>query len=403
MISRIFNPLIYLEKHRSVLLLGPRGTGKTALISSILSGARDPAEYDFISIDLLQGGDFKRYVGNPEQLTKEVLALEQKSKAKSLIVIIDEVQKIPSLLDEVHHLIESSKGRVVFLLSGSSARKLRRGGANLLAGRALSCQYYPLNILEVDLDLDRALRFGTMPAVYLDPSGLEVQSLESYVSTYLREEIQQEALVRGVERFAKFLEFAGQQNGQPINFAKLGRSIGIPGKTVADYYGILSDTLLTTELPGWSESVKRQLLQAPRYYFFDCGVLNAINGYLRVELRHGGYLYGNLFETFVLNQLVAANSYLSKGFRFFYWRDKDGHEVDLLLARNQFEPLLAIEIKSGTAPKASDCPGFTRLSEDYPNIRKICACNSPRSYFDQEIEFLPWKSLVQEIQTLGGN
>ena len=283
------------------------------------------------------------------------------------------------------------------MLTGSSARKLKRGGANLLAGRAISCQYFPLSELEIALDLNRALLFGTMPGVYLDTTALEIQTLESYVSTYLREEIQQESLVRGIERFAKFLEFAAQQNGQPVNFAKLGKNLGIAGKTVAEYYSILSDTLLATEITGWSESVRRQLFQAPRYYFFDCGVLNAINGYLRVELRQGGFLYGNLFETFIVNQLIAANHFASLGLKFFYWRDKEGREVDLILARNQFEPLLAVEIQSSSMPQPDDCPGFQAFSEEYPEIPRICVSSTPRGSSAEGIDFLPWQDLVKSL------
>lgn len=397
MISRALNILKYLDKKKSVLLLGPRGTGKTALIQSLLKTAQQPHQRS-LSIDLLRGGDFQRYIGHNEQLTKEVEALLNKDPGNEFVtVFIDEVQKLPDLLNEIHYLIEKYKGRLVFMLSGSSARKLKRRGANLLAGRALSCHFFPLTELELNLDLDRALKVGTMPGVYLDQSNLEIETLDSYVSTYLREEIQQESLVRGVERFAKFLEFASQANGQPINFAKLGRSVGIAGKTIADYYGILTDTLIATEIPGWSESVRRQLLQAPRYYFFDCGVLNAINGYLRVDLRRGGFLYGNLFETFIVNQLLATNHYLSLGLKFYYWRDKDGQEIDLILARNQFEPLVAVEIKSSEAPTAADCPGFSRLMEDYPNIKKICACATPREYSDANIDFIPWQLAVKNL------
>ena len=400
MISRALNPLIYIDKMKSILLLGPRGTGKTALIREVVNARSAEIGDQLIQIDLLRGGDFQRYLGHTEQLTKEVDALiKRKPGASKVLVVIDEVQKIPTLLDEAHFLIEKYKNQIVFLLTGSSARKLKRGGANLLAGRAVSCHFFPLSELEISLELGRALQFGTMPGVYLDTTALEIQTLESYVSTYLREEIQQESLVRGIDRFAKFLEFAGQHNGQPVNFSKLGKSLGIAGKTVADYYSILADTLLATEIPGWSESVRRQLLQAPRYYFFDCGVLNAINGYLRVEMRQGGFLYGNLFETFVVNQLIAANHFSSLGLKFFYWRDKEGREVDLVLARNQFEPVLAIEIKANPLPQPEDCGGFRPFSEEYPKIPKICACTTPRPYAVGDVNFVPWQDLAKSLSS----
>jgi predicted AAA+ superfamily ATPase len=157
----------------------------------------------------------------------------------------------------VHLLIESYKGAIVFLLTGSSARKLKRGGANLLAGRAITQYLHPLSASELAIDLSRALTIGTLPGIYLE-QGLETATLESYVSTYLREEIQQESLVRGIDRFTRFLDFAAQINGEPVNFAKLGQQCGISGKTAADYYSILADTMLAKQLPGWSHSVKKQ-------------------------------------------------------------------------------------------------------------------------------------------------
>ena len=397
MITRAFNPLELLNKKKSILLLGPRGTGKTALIEKFLEEDAKKL-YNILAIDLLQGGDFQRYLTNPNQITKEVDELVLRfGKKQSIVVSIDEVQKVPSLLDEAHYLIEKYRGLVIFLLTGSSARKLKRGGANLLAGRAISCQLFPLSQLELDLSLSRALQFGTMPGIYLNDSELEIPTLESYVSSYLREEIQQESLVRGIERFSRFLELAAQNNGQPVNFSKLGKQLGLAGKTVGEYYSILSDTLVARELPGWSESVKRQLLQASKYYFFDCGVLNALNGYLRIDLREGGYVYGNLYETFILNQLLCVNSYHSLGLRFYYWREKEGREIDILIARNAFEPLLAIEIKSNAAPSKEDCPGFAPFGEEYPNVAKICACNTPRAYSDEGIHFIPWKELVLDL------
>lgn len=398
MIKRFFNPLDLLDKNKSILLFGPRGTGKTALINSLLAELDASQSTRTLQIDLLQGGDFLRYLHSPEHLTKEVSEIVSKlSQGQRIVICIDEVQKVPPLLDEVHHLIEKYKNKVVFLLSGSSARKLKRGGANLLAGRALSYQLFPLSQLEEDLSLSRALQLGTMPGVYLDNSGLEIETLESYVSTYLREEIQQESLVRGVERFARFLEFAAQNNGQPVNYSKLAKHLGAAPKTVIEYYSILSDTLISTAIPGWSESIKRQLLQAPKHYFFDCGVVNALNGYLRIDLRNGGYVHGNLFETLIVNQLLSANQYCSLGLRFYYWRDKDGREIDLVLARNIFEPVLAIEIKSGVRPSTEDCPGFAPFREEYPRVPLLCVCDTPRGYSEGGIKFLPWKELVTNL------
>lgn len=294
MISRRLNFLKLIEKGSSVLLLGPRGTGKTNLIKVSL-----PKMGQHLHIDLLRGGEYQRYLNAPERLGAEVKE-RLRNMDGNLVVAIDEIQKLPRLLDEVHALIEDHKGHLAFVLSGSSARKLRRGGANLLAGRALSNFLHPLHASELDLNLAKALRLGTLPAVYFATEEIAIPMLQSYVSTYLREEIQQESLVRAIDRFGRFLEYAGQVNGEPVNFSKLSKQIGVAGRTVAEYYSILVDTLIAVQLPGWSESVKKQLLQAPKFYFFDCGVLNAINGYLQMDLKESSFLYGRLFETFVI-------------------------------------------------------------------------------------------------------
>jgi predicted AAA+ superfamily ATPase len=388
MLQRSFNPLKLLDQMASVLLLGPRGTGKTALIATAFAGVANQ-----LRIDLLQGLEYQRYLNTPHKLGQELRSLLHSTKGE-VFVSIDEIQRVPSLLNEVHSVIEEFRGRVAFLLTGSSARKLRRSGANLLAGRAISCFLHPLHASELELDLTKSLRIGTLPGVYLGREELAIPTLESYVSTYLREEIQQESLVREIDRFSRFLEYAGQNNGEPINFTKLGKQSGIAGKTAQEYFSILVDTLVAHCLPGWSESVKKQLLQAPKFYFFDTGVLNAINGYLRVDLRESSFLYGRLFEAFIISQLIATNDYLSLGYRFFYWRDKNGREVDLIIARNVSTPLAAVEIKSSTSPTADDCSGFIAFQEDYPHVPRICVCNAPYTYTDQGISFIPWGEFV---------
>ncbi len=394
MISRMLNPLTLLQKNKSILLLGPRGTGKTALIRESLKQIENN-----IQIDLLRGDLFRRYLHEPILLEGEIKEKLARSQ-KQLTVSIDEIQKVPALLDEVHRLIEGYKNQLVFLLSGSSARKLKRGGANLLAGRAVTKELHPISQLETELNLLKALNVGTLPGIYFDDHALAIPTLDSYVSTYLREEIQQESLVRGIDRFSRFLEFAAQLNGEPANFAKLGKQVGIAGKTAQEYFMILVDTLIVHELPGWSQSIKKQLVQAPKYYFFDCGILNALNGYLRVDLRQGGFLFGKLFETFVINQLFSTNEYHNLGLRFFYWRDKNGREVDLVLARNVLEPVLAIEIKSNSNPSASDCSGLKAFEDDYPKVKQLCVCTTPRAYKEKNILFTPWQEAIVSLKSL---
>ena len=391
MIPRRLNILNLLMKKKSVLLLGPRGTGKTALLKSILDQSDSKVSYD-----LLQGDQYLRYVNKPSQLRLELEDYISKNKNLT-IVAIDEIQKIPALLDEVHSLIENYKKQLVFILSGSSARKLKRGDANLLAGRAITKELYPLSQLETDLKTISVTKYGALPEVYLSEQSLKIPFLDSYVLTYLREEIQQEALTRGIERFSRFLEMAAQLNSEPINYAKLGKQIGIAGKTVAEYFNILIDTLIVRQIPGWSHSVKKQLLQSPKYYFFDCGVLNAINGYLRAEISQNSFLFGKLFETFAVNQIFAANEYLELGLRFYYWREKNGNEVDLIIARNLLEPIAAVEIKSGIRPNAEDCSGFKFFSQDYPKVPKYCICQTAHAYSENHIKFIPWQEFILNL------
>jgi len=385
MLTRCQNILKILEKGRSTFLFGARGTGKTSLL--------DDSLHDWPSllrIDLLHGEAFQRYASRSEQLGAELRAHLKQTTHPLTLVAIDEVQKLPSLLDEVHSLIESYKGRAAFVLTGSSARKLKRGGANLLAGRALTRHLHPLSSMELDLDLSRALRFGTLPAIYLDTQAFEITTLEAYVSTYLREEIQAEALVRQVDRFARFLELAAQLNGEPINFAKLGRQCGVTTKTAQEYFSILVDTLICMRLDGWSHSIKRQLLQAPKFYFFDCGVVGALTGELRSEIKQSSFRFGRLFETFVIQEMVRRSDYLDLGLRFNYWRDKDGHEVDVIVSRTNSKPLLAIEIKSSSQPAAEDLTSLALFAAEYPDVPQYCLCTTPRAFTLGPVTALPW-------------
>ena len=232
---------------------------------------------------------FTRYLRNPGLFRKE---LEKEINSdRVLTVFIDEVQKLPSLLDEVHYLIEKYKHHIRFILTGSSARKLKRGGANLLAGRAWTLRLHPLSHKEIDLDLSKALRIGTLPAIYLEDEFPE-RTLRAYVETYLKEEIFQEAFVRKIEGFIRFLDIAGQMNGQSLNFTNIARECNISTKTAQQYFSILEDTLIAFRINAWSFSIRKQVRQAPKYYFFDCGVLNTIRGEIKIELRENSYRYG---------------------------------------------------------------------------------------------------------------
>ena len=387
----IFN--ILGKNSKSAFLFGPRGVGKTVLAQNYLSQVSF-----FESIDLLNLDTYRRYVSEPGLFRREIEQQRQKLSGKEkLTVLIDEVQKLPSLLDEVHYLIESSKGQIQFLLTGSSARKLKRSGANLLAGRAWTFKLHPLSSQELELDLHKALSVGTLPGFYQEPLSSAQRSLKAYVETYLREEIFQELLVRNISQFVRLLDMAGQSNGEPINFTSIARDSGVSPKTAQEYFSILVDTLIAFRIEGWSYSVRKQLRQSPKYYFFDCGVLNAITGELQTELKPKSYRYGKLFETFIVNELIRANDYNESGYRFYYWRTHTGMEVDLILNRNLKDFPKAIEIKSQSSPKESDLKGLISFASENPKASLFCLCQTPRAYSLGPIQVLPWREGIEQL------
>jgi predicted AAA+ superfamily ATPase len=339
-------------------------------------------------VDLLKPSEFSRYIKDPSLFEDDIEAALKRHKP--ITVFVDEVQKLPPLLDLVHRLIENHKGSLQFILTGSSARKLKRGGANLLAGRAWTLKLHPLTHREGVDDLNRALRYGTLPAVYFDPEGAEM-TLQAYLDSYLREEILQEGIVRRLDGFMKFLEVAAQMNGEPSNYAAIARQAGVSANTCQDFFSILSDTWVAFRLDGWGRSARKQLLQAPKHYWFDCGVLNAARGELRSELQSSSSRYGNLFETWVIQELFRLNDYTRSDLRFHYWRTNTGMEVDVLVSRGSADPHLAIEIKSGTAPREADLRGLQAFHAEYPRARLACWCRTPRLYDAGSVEVYPWK------------
>ena len=350
------------------------------------------------SANLLEEDLYHRYLANPSMIRHEIesrLATAKKTDLP-LTVFIDEIQRLPSLLNEVHGLIERHKGKVRFILTGSSARKLRRGGANLLAGRAWTLHLHPLTHREGVTDLKRALHYGTLPGIYLSKTPPQ-RALRAYVHTYLREEIRQESLLRRIDAFVRFMDVAAQMNGEPVNFAKIGRDCGVSIKTVQDYYSILVDTLITFRLDGWAHSVRKQLRQQPKFYWFDCGVLNAIRGELAAPPPEGSSRYGNLFETWVVLETIRLNDYAETDYRFHYWRTNNGMEVDLVLSRDATHAEKAIEIKSAAAPTLEDVRGLLSFQSENPRTELWCACRTPRAYKIGDVLFLPWKDALARL------
>jgi uncharacterized protein len=390
--TRILNLRNYLDQGKSLFLFGPRGVGKSQLLSEL--AARLP---NSLCIDLLKSEVYSHFSTAPHLLRQDVeRVLSQTSTAEPLVVMVDEVQKLPQLLDEVHFLIEAHKPRLRFILTGSSARKLRMGGANLLAGRALTLRLHPLVHREVKLDLMRALQHGTLPAVYLGDPTPEL-SLRSYVQTYLKEEVLQEALVRKIEGFTRFLELAGQYHGEPINFSRIAKAARVSANTAQQYFQILVDTLVCFRLDAWTESVRKQLLSAPRFFFFDCGVVNALRGESRTELKVGSFRYGKLFETFLILEAIRLNDYYETDYRFYYWLTNTGMEVDLVVQRGVSEPPLAIEIKSDSQPQRADFHGLKSFSSEHPEAQLFCVCQTPLAYQVDDVQVVPWEAFLEDL------
>ena len=389
MINRTLNLQKILQSRHTVFLLGPRGVGKTFLCNQFLESCTN-----FYRIDLLHHDIYLRYLKQPALFRNEIeTMLTNKSE---LTVLIDEVQKLPSILDEVHSLIEKYKKQIQFILTGSSARKLKRGGANLLAGRAWILKLHPLTHLELKLDLSKALTIGTLPAVYLEDSDPQ-RTLKAYLELYLKEEIMQEALTRKIEGFSRFLDMAGQMNGEPLNFSKLARESNVSTKTAQEYFSILVDTMLAFRIDAWTYSIRKQITAAPKFYFFDCGVLNAVRGELDYELNKNSYRYGKLFETFLAQEIIRINDYRETGYRFYYWRTNTGLEVDLILSKGPREAPIAIEIKSSVAPLEQDLHGLKSFQTENTTARLICLSNTPQAYKLGQIDVLPWQEGIKAI------
>lgn len=383
MLNRSINILELLQKKASLLLFGARGTGKSTLAEQAIADiGHRVLKYDLLNFDIYQ-----RFLISPHLFRLEiekVLGTESQ-----LLVFVDEIQKGPPLLDEIHHLLETYKKRIQFFLTGSSARKLKRSSANMLAGRALSLRLHPLCSLEFQPELTQVLRLGSLPGIIIDNEFPEL-ALKAYVSTYLKEEVLQESLVRRIDGFTRFLELAAQYHGEPINASSIGRAAGLSPNTVLQYFQILEDTLVGWMLPGWNASVRKQLRTAPKFYFFDNGVANALRGELNLELTPSSGRFGKLFESWLVQECFRINDYQQLDLKFSYWRTNTNMEVDLVVSRGASQPIAAIEIKSNTAPSTTDLHGLRAFANDYPNVPRYLFCCTPRSLELEGIAVMPW-------------
>lgn len=342
-----------------------------------------------LHIDLLRNDIYFALASSPANFRERVLAVDP----KTTWIIVDEIQRLPILLNDVHSLIEDHGYR--FALSGSSARKLKRHKANLLAGRAIVKHFYPLTFAECrgESTLEEALQFGTLPSAVIDkPSRIDY--LEAYVGTYLREEIREEALTRNVNAFGRFLEVAALMHGQGVNLSNIARDSAVSRNTVTTYFDVLTDTLLGAWLPAWRPKAKVKEVAHPKFYFFDNGVVRAIQKNLREPLAASDK--GVLFEAMVFNELNARIAYANEGGELFYWRTPEGSEVDFIWKRGQ--RVVAIEVKSSARWRDEFNGGFKSLLN---SSVKVDACYGV--YWGDEVlkkEFglvYPWAVFLEKL------
>lgn len=363
-----------LPPKQSAFLWGARKTGKSTLLKKSFPQS---LWFDFLDTDL-----FFQLTKRPALFREQILAEENISYLKYPI-IVDEVQKIPQVLDEIHWLIEN-KG-FQFVLCGSSARKLKRNHANLLGGRAWRYELFPLTSVEIgNVDLLRAANHGLIPSHYLE--NRYTKSLESYVKDYLKEEIMAEGAVRNLPAFARFLDALGYSQGEITNFSNIASDAGVDSKTVREYYQILVDTLLGTFISPFAKKQSRQVIsKASKFYLFDVGIAGFLSKRIISEER--GILFGKAFEHFILMELLAYRSYAEKDFEIQFWRTKTGQEVDFILG----DGVVALEVKGSNRINGSDIRSLSAFQEEFRPRKALVVCNEPKPRKADNIEVLPWK------------
>ncbi len=381
-INREFAPKI--PKGKTVFIWGARKTGKTSYLKKHYPQSK---YFDLLSTEL-----FIRFSEKPYLLREEVQALTKQQLAQP--IIIDEVQKVPLLLDEIHWLIENTEA--YFILCGSSARKLKRGGANLLGGRAWGLNFFPLSFIELhDFDLLRAFNQGLLPAHYL--SDYPRQDLQAYVENYLKEEIYAEGLVRNLGNFTRFLESVTYSNAEIVNYSNIARDCGVDAKTVKEYYQILIDTLLGYYVhPLNKRNTRESLSHKPKFYLFDIGLANYL-ARRNFEVLKGSEA-GKIFEQFILMELMAYRSIKQQDFLLNYWKKRNSeHEVDFIINEGK----LAIEVKLSQQVDKDDYRGLLSFHKEYPKARLLLVSRDsrPRKVVIAEtvIEIIPYEQFLHDL------
>jgi predicted AAA+ superfamily ATPase len=382
-IKKVYDRLIQIDtkSRSSVFLFGPRGTGKTLWIKTHLK--------DFLYFDLLNTEVFNDFLANPSNLEKRI------PKGFREFIVIDEVQKVPELLNEVHRLIETYDYR--FILTGSSSRSLKREGVNLLGGRALNYTMHPLTCYELgtDFSLEKALRFGLLPSVYSvsDPK----HYLETYITSYLREEILQEGLMRNLSGFARFLEAVSFSQGNVVNMSEIARESAVDRKLVTSYFDILKDLLIGYRLPVFTKRAKRRVVSHPKFYLFDPGVYRTVRP--TGPLDSAEEMDGAGLETLFLVHLRAVNDYLRLGYTLYFWRTSNNIEVDFIIYGEG--GLFAFEIKRKRFINRSDLTGLKAFLDDYKMAKCYLLYGGDHEEYYDNIHVMPFaKGLEQLIDIL---
>lgn len=384
-----FQRLLELPRDYSFFLFGARGTGKSTLLEQLFQ------QSNTLSINLLKPSEEFRFLKNPEELRQVVLG----AASHIQFILIDEIQKVPKLLDVVHFLLESDKSDKYFILTGSSAKKLKTAGVNLLAGRAFTYHLFPFTYLELSeyFNLQDALCFGLLPKIFsFSKPSHKIKFLQSYAMTYLKEEIWSEQFVRNLDHFRRFLEVSAQCNGKIINYSNIARDVGVDDKTVKNYFTLLEDTLIGTFLEPFHHSFRKRLRLAPKFYYFDVGVSRALSSTLGVEPTPGTGYYGDLFEQFIVAEVIKLQHYYQIEYRLSYLQTSSDAEIDLIIERPGLIPLF-VEIKSNSCVGVSDLTNFIRLTQEFGSCEAICLSQDPRRKKIEHVMLYPWKEGLSVI------
>lgn len=359
----------------SAFLWGARQTGKSTLLKALYP--------DSLYFDLLLSEEYNRFIGH-EGLLRQIVA----STVKKGPIIIDEIQRIPQLLNEVHWLISNENKQ--FILSGSSPRKILRSGGNLLGGRAIRYELFPLTYSEIeDFDLMHALNYGLLPRHYLSRNPKKL--INAYIGSFLKDEIAREANIRNIPSFSKFLEVASFSNGEIVNYANIATDCGVSAPTSKEYFQILEDTLVGRFIPSFQKKPKRRVILSPKFYLFDIGVAN--NLMKRGEIIFGSNTFGQAFEHFICNELIAYRHYSGLDYQLSYWRTASQYEVDFILGNHE----VAIEVKSTEQASSRHLKGLKAFSDEYKVKRLIVVSNDKYYRKDQGIEIFPWVDFLNQL------